>query len=83
MPINPHYSLTNATYQSSYSANTNLQKPQDVLHSINLVSQILAVILVSLFMALRLYVKTFVAPPFHTDDYHSPLDHGKDLQTAP
>ncbi|KZL70897.1 integral membrane protein [Colletotrichum tofieldiae] len=68
MPINPHYSLTNATYQSSYSANTNLQKPQDVLHSINLVSQILAVILVSLFMALRLYVKTFVAPPFHTDD---------------
>lgn len=46
----------------------NLQHPEDVLHSINLVSQILAITLVSLFMALRLYTKAFVAPPFHTDD---------------
>ncbi|KZL85719.1 integral membrane protein [Colletotrichum incanum] len=46
----------------------NLHHPKDVLHSINLVSQILAIALVSLFMVLRLYAKTFIAPPFHTDD---------------
>ncbi|KZL77652.1 integral membrane protein [Colletotrichum tofieldiae] len=46
----------------------NLQHPEDVLHSINLVSQILAITLLSLFMVLRLYTKTFIAPPFHTDD---------------
>ncbi|GKT51315.1 uncharacterized protein ColSpa_11496 [Colletotrichum spaethianum] len=47
----------------------NLQHPEDVLHSVNLVSQILAIALTSLFVVLRFYTKTFVAPPFYTDDF--------------
>ncbi|KAK1975379.1 hypothetical protein LZ30DRAFT_808714 [Colletotrichum cereale] len=46
----------------------NLQHPEDVLHTINLVSQILSITAVSLFMLLRIYAKAFIAPPFHTED---------------
>ncbi|KAF6813264.1 hypothetical protein CMUS01_12883 [Colletotrichum musicola] len=42
---------------------------EDVLHTINLVSQILSMCFVSLFMAVRMFAKTFVAPPFHTEDW--------------
>ncbi|KAK6221262.1 integral membrane protein [Colletotrichum tabaci] len=45
------------------------QNPKDVLHTINLVSQILSIVMVSLFMMLRLYAKMFIAPPFHTEDW--------------
>ncbi|WQF80653.1 hypothetical protein CDEST_05667 [Colletotrichum destructivum] len=45
------------------------QNPKDVLHTINLVSQILSIVMVSLFMILRLYAKMFIAPPFHTEDW--------------
>ncbi|KAJ0142997.1 hypothetical protein CTA2_1339 [Colletotrichum tanaceti] len=46
------------------------QNPKDVLHTINLVAQILSIVLVSLFMILRLYAKTFIAPPFHAEDLY-------------
>ncbi|KAK1593764.1 uncharacterized protein LY79DRAFT_589528 [Colletotrichum navitas] len=45
-----------------------LQHPEDVLHTINLVSQILSVSVVTLFMLLRIYAKAWVAPPFHAED---------------
>ncbi|KZL77827.1 integral membrane protein [Colletotrichum tofieldiae] len=48
----------------------NLQHPEDVLHTINLVSQILSITSVSLFMMLRIYAKAFIAPPFHSEDLH-------------
>lgn len=44
------------------------QHPQDVLHTINLVSQILSIVSVSIFMMLRIYAKTLIAPPFYLDD---------------
>ncbi|TQN64683.1 Satratoxin biosynthesis SC1 cluster protein 4 [Colletotrichum shisoi] len=47
----------------------NLGNPEDVLHSINLVSQVLSITLITLFVALRMYTKSIVAPPFHTDDW--------------
>ncbi|GJC78814.1 hypothetical protein ColLi_01652 [Colletotrichum liriopes] len=47
----------------------NLQHPEDVLHTINLVSQILSITSVSLFMMLRIYAKAFIAPPFHSEDW--------------
>ncbi|KAK2010232.1 hypothetical protein LZ32DRAFT_639569 [Colletotrichum eremochloae] len=46
----------------------NLEHPEDVLHTINLVSQILSFTTVTLFMLLRIYAKAFVAPPFHAED---------------
>jgi hypothetical protein len=46
----------------------NLKHPKDVLHTINLVSQILSIVLVSIFMMLRCYVKCFLTPPFQIDD---------------
>ncbi|WQF90522.1 hypothetical protein CDEST_15536 [Colletotrichum destructivum] len=46
-----------------------LQHPTDILHTINFVSQLLAIVLVSFFMVLRLYVKIFIAPPYYTDDW--------------
>ncbi|GJC94480.1 integral membrane protein [Colletotrichum higginsianum] len=53
------------------------QNPKDVLHTINLVSQILSIVMVSLFMMLRLYAKMFIAPPFHTEDCtHLPARRG-------
>ncbi|KAG7049788.1 integral membrane protein [Colletotrichum scovillei] len=45
------------------------QHPQDVLHTINLVSQILSIVSVSIFMMLRIYAKTLIAPPFYLDDW--------------
>ncbi|WQF90334.1 hypothetical protein CDEST_15348 [Colletotrichum destructivum] len=48
-----------------------LQHPTDILHTINFVSQLLAIVLVSFFMVLRLYVKIFIAPPYYTDDCES------------
>ncbi|KAK2001924.1 hypothetical protein LX36DRAFT_652806 [Colletotrichum falcatum] len=47
----------------------NLEHPEDVLHTINFVSQILSLTAVSLFMLLRIYAKAFVAPPFHAEDW--------------
>ncbi|KAK2040436.1 hypothetical protein LZ31DRAFT_604224 [Colletotrichum somersetense] len=46
----------------------NLQHPEDVLHTINLVSQILSITMVTLFMLLRIFAKAVIAPPFHTED---------------
>ncbi|KAK1957603.1 hypothetical protein LY78DRAFT_726882 [Colletotrichum sublineola] len=46
----------------------NLEHPEDVLHTINFVSQILSFTTVTLFMLLRIYAKAFVAPPFHAED---------------
>ncbi|KAL0929977.1 uncharacterized protein CTRU02_215186 [Colletotrichum truncatum] len=43
--------------------------PEDVLNTINSVSQILALVFVSLFAVLRLYTKTFVAPPWCAEDW--------------
>ncbi|KAK2738578.1 integral membrane protein [Colletotrichum kahawae] len=42
--------------------------PTDVLHTINLVSQILSIVSVSIFMMIRCYVKWAMTPPFHIDD---------------
>ncbi|KDN67294.1 hypothetical protein CSUB01_01494 [Colletotrichum sublineola] len=47
----------------------NLEHPEDVLHTINFVSQILSFTTVTLFMLLRIYAKAFVAPPFHAEDW--------------
>ncbi|KAK2034727.1 hypothetical protein LX32DRAFT_607837 [Colletotrichum zoysiae] len=47
----------------------NLQHPEDVLHTINLVSQILSITLVTIFMLLRIFAKAVIAPPFHTEDW--------------
>nr|XP_036588144.1 uncharacterized protein CTRU02_02156 [Colletotrichum truncatum]KAF6799285.1 integral membrane protein [Colletotrichum truncatum] len=46
----------------------NLKNPTDVLHTINLISQVLSIISVSGFMILRCHVKTFITPPFQIDD---------------
>ncbi|KAL0934579.1 uncharacterized protein CTRU02_211378 [Colletotrichum truncatum] len=50
----------------------NLKNPTDVLHTINLISQVLSIISVSGFMILRCHVKTFITPPFQIDDCTSP-----------
>lgn len=42
--------------------------PEDVLHTINLVTQILAMSFTTVFMALRLLAKTMMAPPLHAED---------------
>ncbi|TDZ54366.1 Satratoxin biosynthesis SC1 cluster protein 4 [Colletotrichum trifolii] len=47
----------------------NFENPQDVLHTINLISQILSIVSVSIFMFLRTYVKARVVPPFQPDDW--------------
>ncbi|OLN88242.1 hypothetical protein CCHL11_00077 [Colletotrichum chlorophyti] len=47
----------------------NFEKPEDVLHTINLVSQILSITSVTIFMLMRIYAKAFIAPPFHMDDW--------------
>ncbi|KAF6823098.1 integral membrane protein [Colletotrichum plurivorum] len=47
-----------------------LQNPTDVLHTINLVSQILSIVSVSVFMIIRTYVKVVISPPLQTDDLH-------------
>ncbi|KAF6816528.1 integral membrane protein [Colletotrichum sojae] len=47
----------------------NLQNPTDVLHTINLVSQILSIVSVSVFMIIRIYVKVIISPPLQTDDW--------------
>ncbi|KAK2036614.1 hypothetical protein LZ31DRAFT_483269 [Colletotrichum somersetense] len=53
------------------SSVSNLQHPEDVLYTVNLVTQILSITLVSVFMILRLYARTFIAPPLHADDCNS------------
>ncbi|KAF4815383.1 hypothetical protein CGCTS75_v013065 [Colletotrichum tropicale] len=47
----------------------NFENPTDVLHTINLVSQILSIVSVSIFMMIRCYVKWAMTPPFHIDDW--------------
>ncbi|KAF6835504.1 integral membrane protein [Colletotrichum musicola] len=46
-----------------------LQNPTDVLHTINLVSQILSIVSVSVFMIIRTYVKVVISPPLQNDDW--------------
>lgn len=46
----------------------NFEDPEDVLHTINLVSQILAVTLITPVVALRLWVRWRITPPFLIDD---------------
>ncbi|KAM5369066.1 hypothetical protein ACJZ2D_009161 [Fusarium nematophilum] len=46
-----------------------LRHPQDVLRTINLVSQILSITFVTVFVMLRIYTKVIVAPPFQIDDW--------------
>ncbi|KAK7954137.1 hypothetical protein PG996_015022 [Apiospora saccharicola] len=50
----------------------NFENPTDVLNTINLVSQILSMVIMTIFMALRVYVKMRVAPPFLLDDFYGP-----------
>ncbi|KAK8034232.1 hypothetical protein PG993_009227, partial [Apiospora rasikravindrae] len=47
----------------------NFENPVDVLNTINLVSQILSIVVMTIFLALRVYVKARVAPPFLLDDW--------------
>ncbi|KAK7996046.1 hypothetical protein PG991_015513 [Apiospora marii] len=47
----------------------NFENPEDVLNTINLASQILSIVIMTIFLALRVYVKMRVAPPFLLDDY--------------
>lgn len=49
----------------------NFENPEDVLYTINLVSQILSMVIITVFLALRVYVKMRVAPPFLLDDCES------------
>ncbi|PVH90799.1 hypothetical protein DM02DRAFT_402610 [Periconia macrospinosa] len=46
----------------------NFEHPEDVLNTINLVSQILAVATVTLFVFVRLFIKTVIVPPFLIED---------------
>ncbi|KAK7934893.1 hypothetical protein PG985_000388 [Apiospora marii] len=46
----------------------NFENPEDVLNTINLASQILSIVIMTIFLALRVYVKMRVAPPFLLDD---------------
>lgn len=49
----------------------NFENPEDVLHTINLVSQILAVAITTPIVALRLWVRWKINPPFLIDDCKS------------
>lgn len=42
--------------------------PVDVLHTVNLVAQIISMVLVTGFVLLRTYAKAVLAPPFLLDD---------------
>ena len=46
----------------------NLDNPEDVLYTINLVSQILFVAIVTPLVAFRAYSKAVMAPPFILED---------------
>ncbi|KAK7966885.1 uncharacterized protein PG986_001162 [Apiospora aurea] len=50
----------------------NFENPEDILNTINLASQILSIVVMTVFLALRVYVKTKVAPPFLLDDFYGP-----------
>ncbi|KAK6849075.1 hypothetical protein PG995_012908 [Apiospora arundinis] len=47
----------------------NFENPEDVLHTINLASQILSMVIMTPFIIMRVYVKIRVAPPFLLDDW--------------
>ncbi|KAK8038329.1 hypothetical protein PG994_015096 [Apiospora phragmitis] len=47
----------------------NFENPEDILHTINLAAQILSIVIMTSFLALRVYVKVKVAPPFLLDDF--------------
>jgi len=49
----------------------NFENPEDILHTINLVSQILSMVIMTPFIIIRVYVKIWVAPPFLPDDCKS------------
>ncbi|KAK8111999.1 uncharacterized protein PG998_008456 [Apiospora kogelbergensis] len=46
----------------------NFENPDDVLHTVNLVAQILSMVIMTPFIVMRVYVKLRVAPPFLLDD---------------
>ncbi|KAK7961184.1 hypothetical protein PG988_012398 [Apiospora saccharicola] len=46
----------------------NLENPEDVIATINMATQISSICLMTPFIALRLYAKAWVAPPFLLDD---------------
>lgn len=46
----------------------NFEHPEDVLHTINLVSQVLAIALITPVVGLRLWTRWRVSPPFLIDD---------------
>ncbi|KAK8103628.1 uncharacterized protein PG998_010661 [Apiospora kogelbergensis] len=47
----------------------NLEKPEDVIATVNMATQISSICLMTPFIALRLYTKAWVAPPFLLDDF--------------
>ncbi|KAL8401207.1 hypothetical protein RB596_008125 [Gaeumannomyces avenae] len=48
-----------------------LEHPEDVLHTVNIVTQILSLLFVSGFTLMRLYTKTVISPPLYLDDWVS------------
>ncbi|KAL8339274.1 hypothetical protein RB601_005858 [Gaeumannomyces tritici] len=48
-----------------------LEHPEDVLHTVNIVTQILSLFFVSSFTLMRLYAKTVISPPLYLDDWVS------------
>ncbi|KAL8302747.1 hypothetical protein RB597_002894 [Gaeumannomyces tritici] len=48
-----------------------LEHPEDVLHTVNIVTQILSLFFVSSFTLMRLYTKTVISPPLYLDDWVS------------
>ncbi|KAK8057890.1 hypothetical protein PG996_011827 [Apiospora saccharicola] len=59
----------------------NLENPEDVIATINMATQISSICLITPFIALRLYAKAWVAPPFLLDDlgYFGGGHHAWDL----
>lgn len=66
MPIDP--SITQGATPAPAGVVPNFADPEDVLHTVNLVAQILAIILTTLIVGLRLWVRWRVTPPFLIDD---------------
>lgn len=66
MPIDP--SMTKGAIPAPAGVVPNFADPEDVLHTVNLVAQILAIILFTPVVGLRLWVRWRVTPPFLIDD---------------
>jgi hypothetical protein len=46
----------------------NFEHPQDVLHTVNLVSNVLCIAVVTPFVLVRVYIKTRIVRSFNTED---------------